>query len=147
MELLQLTKSQEDYLEAIYILEQEKVEVRVKEIASFLQVKMPSVTGALKILSQKELIEHAKNSSVHLTATGRQIGQTINQKHQILQDFLIQILNLPKEASNKQACLIEHIIDINTASRIDNLNQFIKLNHSELINSKDWETTLTLEKI
>ncbi len=48
-----LTKSLEDYLEAIKILKEEKKIGRVKDIGKMLNVKNSSVVGALKILKEK----------------------------------------------------------------------------------------------
>ena len=45
----QLSNSMEDYLEAISALKQKKKYVRVKDIAKEMKVRMPSVTGALKV--------------------------------------------------------------------------------------------------
>ncbi|HED01190.1 MAG TPA: metal-dependent transcriptional regulator, partial [Proteobacteria bacterium] len=42
-----LTSTMEDYLEAIFNLEQEVKAVRVKDIAGRMGVKLPTVTGML----------------------------------------------------------------------------------------------------
>ena len=44
------TKSVEDYLEAMYVLEKTNGVIRVKDIADFLSVKLPSVTEIIKKL-------------------------------------------------------------------------------------------------
>ena len=43
-----LTTTMEDYLEAIFDLDQTKKVVRVKDIAQHMNVKMPTVTSMLK---------------------------------------------------------------------------------------------------
>ena len=62
-----LTRSMEDYLEAISVLDEEKKYVRVKDIARYMKVKMPSVTGALKSLVEKKLVNHERYEYVELT--------------------------------------------------------------------------------
>lgn len=146
METNQLTQSLEDYLEAIYNLESKKRVARVKEIAETLNVKMPSVSGALKNLKNKGLIDYEKNSYITLTETGEKIARTIDRKHQILDDFLRGILKLNEEEAAEKACQIEHIIDLKTALRIDNLNSFLREKHAELVESSDWEHYLALER-
>ncbi len=42
-----LSASQEDYLEAIFHISEEKMAARAKDIAKYLDVKASSVTGAL----------------------------------------------------------------------------------------------------
>ena len=49
----ELSSSIEDYLEAIGNLEKKHRVARVKDIADNLNVQMPSVTGALKVLKGK----------------------------------------------------------------------------------------------
>jgi len=49
------TASMEDYLEAIANLGEGRKVVRVKQISEMLRVKMPSVTSALKKLSEQKL--------------------------------------------------------------------------------------------
>lgn len=46
--MLELTKSNEDYLEAIGLLSEKSGTAQVRDIAEMLKVKMPSVTSAVK---------------------------------------------------------------------------------------------------
>ena len=52
----ELTSSLEDYLETIYLIISEKEAVRPKDIAKRLNVSNASVTGALKTLADKGMI-------------------------------------------------------------------------------------------
>ncbi len=54
-----LTASQEDYLEAIYTISQEKMAARAKDISTHLDVRASSVTGALRTLGGMGLINYA----------------------------------------------------------------------------------------
>lgn len=49
--MLELTKSNEDYLEAIGLLSEKNGTAQVRDIAEMLKVKMPSVTSAVKQLA------------------------------------------------------------------------------------------------
>ena len=55
-----LSASMEDYLEAIYEIDQSRRAVRVKDVSQKLGVTMPSVNGALKSLEARGLIKHEK---------------------------------------------------------------------------------------
>ena len=55
--MLELTKSNEDYLEAIGLLSEKNGTAQVKDIAEMLKVKMPSVTSAVKQLADMGLVE------------------------------------------------------------------------------------------
>lgn len=50
---MQYSKSIEDYLEAIYVIGEEKGNVRIKDIAELLNVKLPSVTEIVKRCRKK----------------------------------------------------------------------------------------------
>ena len=122
---VKLTPSLEDYLEAILQLEKKNRVARVKDIADKLSVQMPSVTGALKNLKSKGMIEYEKNSFINLTPKGSKIARSVLNKHEILVDFLEQSLFLPAEQAQEEACKIEHSINQDTATRIKNLTAYL----------------------
>jgi len=122
----ELTPSMEDYLETILILEQKNRVARVKDIAEKLSVQMPSVTGALKALKSRDLVEYEKNSFINLTPKGLKLAKTIFQRHEILVNFFSSALGLKGEYAEEQACRIEHAIDQETAGRLYNLTRWIQ---------------------
>lgn len=122
---LKLTPSLEDYLEAILQLEEKNRVARVKDIAELLSVQMPSVTGALKNLKGKGLIDYEKNSFINLTEQGKDIAETILKKHHILVKFLEESLLIERGKAEEEACRIEHSIDLDTARRIKNISTYL----------------------
>ena len=109
-----LSASQEDYLEAIFEIEQRKRAVRVKDVASQLGVTMPSVNGALKNLEAKGLIEHEKYEYIELTASGELKASQIASRHRLLFAFLHDILGVEEKTAQDEACRIEHILSSST---------------------------------
>ena len=122
----ELTPSMEDYLETILLLEEKNRVARVKDIAEKLSVQMPSVTGALKSLKSKELVEYEKNSFINLTPKGMELARAIFHKHQILVDFFKDALGLEGDNAEQQACRVEHAINEETAERFRNLTLWIR---------------------
>ena len=108
--MLELTKSNEDYLEAIGLLSEKSGTAQVRDIAEMLKVKMPSVTSAVKQLADMGLVEYTQYAPVKLTPQGRRIAGKIIVSHGILFDFLREELALPEERANEVACQIEHIM-------------------------------------
>ena len=108
--MLELTKSNEDYLEAIGLLSEKNGTAQVRDIAEMLKVKMPSVTSAVKQLADMGLVEYTQYAPVKLTPQGRRIAGKIIVSHGILFDFLREELVLPEERANEVACQIEHIM-------------------------------------
>lgn len=121
----ELTPSMEDYLETILILENKNRVARVKDIANVLSVQMPSVTGALKSLKRRELVEYEKNSFINLTLKGKKLAEAVFERHEILVEFFNKALGLKGEKAESQACSIEHAIDTETALRIKNLTSWV----------------------
>jgi len=120
-----LTPTMEDYLEAIYNLSQEKRAVRVRDIAKKLGVKMPTVTSMLKTLSEKGMIDHEKYEYPELTGKGSDIGSQIDQRHQTLRRFLIDILQIDHDQADEDACKMEHAVSPATLERIVDFMEFI----------------------
>ncbi len=123
MEKQELSPSLEDYLEAVLILETQHRVARVKDIAEHLDVRMPSVTSALRNLKERELIKHEKNSFITLTVEGKEIAKEVHEKHHILNCFFSEVMNLPEEKSEEVACAIEHIIDMKVAHKFKKLTE------------------------
>jgi DtxR family Mn-dependent transcriptional regulator len=136
----QLTTSLEDYLEAILLLERKNRVARVKDIACLLQVKMPSVTGALRSLRDKEMVNYKKNSFISLTDKGMVIAKDILTRHSIIRKFLERILLLPAGIADEQACKIEHLIDDMTLRRLYNTCRFLQnqLINKERYSEEEW---------
>lgn len=105
-----LTASQEDYLEAIYQISQEKKAARAKDIAEFLGVKASSVTTALRNLGALELVNYAPYDLITLTDKGTEAAEEIVNRHQALKNFLTNVLGVEKEAADEAACRMEHSV-------------------------------------
>ena len=113
----QLTESLEDYLEAIAELIAVEGHAHAKEIAAKLNVKMPSVTGALRQLEKMGCIVYNTHYPVQLTDKGREIAEDVIHHHGVLKKFFSEILGLPLDKASETACRLEHIIDCDTISR------------------------------
>jgi DtxR family Mn-dependent transcriptional regulator len=103
-----LTASLEDYLEAIFHITAEKQAARPKDIAQRLNVKNASVTGALRALADRGLINYAPYDIVTLTQTGREAAEGVVGKHEALRDFFVNILRVDEKTADDAACRMEH---------------------------------------
>ncbi len=110
MNSLELSASLEDYLETIFFLSQKEGKARPKDIAERMQVKAASVTGAMKALSEKGLVNYAPYSSATLTDEGREIAKKIAVKHEALLHFFTQVLGIEAREAETFACSMEHTI-------------------------------------
>jgi DtxR family Mn-dependent transcriptional regulator len=113
-----LTSNMEDYLEVILNLQQEHKVARVKDIAQRLKVKMPSVTGAMKGLAEKGLVNYERYSYLTLTEAGEKIAREIGERHKTFYDFLTGILQIDHETAEVDACRLEHATSRKTFAKI-----------------------------
>ena len=131
-----LSSQMEDYLEAIYHLCRDEGVARVKAIADRLEVTTPSVVGAIRKLKDRNLVIQEPYGYVRLTLEGEEIGGAISHNHEVLSDFLKDILGLDHETASVDACKIEHAVSPETVRRLRAVAEFIK--QGPQINV-DWE--------
>jgi DtxR family Mn-dependent transcriptional regulator len=124
---LPLTSAMEDYLEAIYHLEQERRIARVRDIAGRLGVKMSSVSSALKILGSRGLIRYDPHQFITLTDRGLERARQIVRKHEILKRFLTRVLRIDETTAEDNACRIEHHLDPQVIERLIRFVEFIEI--------------------
>jgi DtxR family Mn-dependent transcriptional regulator len=124
-------KSYEDYLEAIYKLSFEGKKVSVTNLAKILNVKPSSVVEQLRKLSDKKLIIYKKGEEIRLTRKGSRLARQIFERHIILKKFLTEILMLPEEIAEKDACSMEHYLHKDTIERLKKLTVFVLDKKSE----------------
>ncbi len=102
-----LTRTAEDYLEVMYVLEKQYGRIRIKDIAERLGVKPSSVIEYLKRLDSEGLVEYKPGSRAKLTSRGRRIAEKIYERHRIIKEFLV-LIGVPEDIADKDACYIEH---------------------------------------
>ena len=112
-----MTKSLEDYIEAIYVLIRKEGAARVRDVAAELHVKMPSVVKAMAELKKLELVTQEPYGDIELTAKGRRVANSVLTRHNILKAFLVK-LGVTEQVADNNACLMEHILSAQTMDRI-----------------------------
>jgi len=122
---LKLTPSLEDYLKTIYILSVSKREVRPSDIAELMNVRLPSVSEALKKLKTMGLIQRERYGNIILTPQGYELAISLLRRHQIIARFLQDFLGLSPEHAHREACIIEHSISEETLARLQLLVEIL----------------------
>jgi Mn-dependent DtxR family transcriptional regulator len=97
------------YLETIYILSQKSGTVRAVDISEYMGYSKPSVSRAVGLLKDAELINVDQNGALLLTAKGLDTAKKIYERHTILTSFLISI-GVSEQTASDDACKIEHHI-------------------------------------
>jgi len=119
-----LSRKIEDYLEAILNISEEKGYARTKDIAQELKISSPSVTEMLRKLNGMKFITYRKYEGARLTSKGREIATIVRERHEVMRKFL-DIIQVPENIAEKDACTIEHHLDPKTITQIRKLVDFV----------------------
>ena len=102
-------ESLEDYLETILVLSKRLPQVRSIDIAVELSFSKPSVSVAMKNLRNNHYITVSEEGYITLTDTGRELAESVYERHTLLSDWLIH-LGVDPETAAADACKMEHDI-------------------------------------
>ncbi len=122
---MKISRREEDYLEAINALVDEKGYARIKDIADRLGVSPPSVTEMIKKLDMKKLVAYRRYDGVGLTPEGRRVGVRVQRRHDIIMEFLL-MLDVPKDIADRDACIMEHELDSRTLRQLQRLTECVQ---------------------
>lgn len=101
----------EEYLETIlYLIRKNQGPAKTKQISEELNVSPPSVTEMVKKLNSSGLVEYTPYQGVELTEKGTEQAIKIKRKHQVLETFLVDVLDFDRKEAHKEACELEHAV-------------------------------------
>ena len=126
-ERIALSASLEDYLEAIFHIESEKHAARAKDISMRLSVNSSSVTGALRSLAEKGLVNYEPYDIITLTPSGKILARDIVRRHNALRDFFTKVLAINESEAEKAACRMEHAIPRTILQRLIEYIEFVEV--------------------
>lgn len=113
-----VSESLEDYLEIISHLIEEKKVARVRDIADRKKVKMPSVIGALKRLSDEGFINYSVGEFVEFTEKGKELAYKVTRRHAFIHRFFTDVLGVSPDTADEDACVLEHILSEETLEKM-----------------------------
>ena len=114
---MNLYESGEMYLETILVLLDEKKNVRSIDVAEHMNFSKPSVSRALGILKEDDLVKVEEDGSLKLTRKGSAKAKKIYERHVVLTEMLISI-GVDEKTASEDACRIEHYISDKTFNAI-----------------------------
>ena len=122
----QLSAVMEDYLEAIFRLSEEGGVARVRDIAGRVGVTVSTVSGALQKLGQMELVNYQPYEVVTLTPKGSEVARRISRQHELLSRLFHEVLGVPAETADADACRLEHGLSRETVDRLIAFMEFLE---------------------
>lgn len=120
------SRSEEDYLEAIYLISLRNKVARVKDVAQEVGVTMPSVVSAIRSLSEKGLVKQEQYKHIELTPAGKKVAQDVYERHKMLYAFFHEVLGLEPDIAEKDACQVEHYLSPETGQRLTKMLKYIQ---------------------
>ncbi len=120
----EISERMEDYLRIIYEIINYKGYARIKDIASEMDVKPPSVVEMLKKLQRMGLVVYEKYGGIKLTKRGEEIAEAIEKRHETFRNFL-EIILVPEDIALKDAHILEHRLHPKTILQFTRFVEFI----------------------
>ena len=111
------TKSQEDFLEALLMLEQSGQPLETTRVAKLLGISKPAVHQMGHELIDRAWITRKDYGDMKLTEEGRSIAVAVLERHQVLKEFLLR-LGVGEEIAERDCCLMEHVLSPETYEAI-----------------------------
>ena len=121
----------EDYLEAIYNLNEEKGYVSAADISDRLGVKPPTVSNMVVNLAKNGYLEHERYRGMRLTASGEKIARSVIKRHQVISEF-ISMLGVDDQTAYVDTEGIEHHVHPSTLRRLERLADYLRENPQTL---------------
>jgi len=121
----------EDYLEAIYNLNEEKGYVSAADISDRLGVKPPTVSNMVVNLARKGFLEHERYRGMRLTPSGEKIARSVIKRHQVISEF-ISMLGVDDQTAYVDTEGIEHHVHPSTLRRLERLADYLRENPQTL---------------
>lgn len=108
---MKITSTKEDYLRALYRLEEEgEASVQASALAKSLRLSKSTISERLREMARMKLVRHEHYGTVQLTPKGRSLARTLTYKHRIIEVFLTQTLRMPKAQVHAEAHALEHAV-------------------------------------
>ena len=136
--------SEENYIKAIFHLQEEVERVNTVQLAQAMKTKPASITDMLKKLKAKKLLDYQPYYGFKLTAEGNKIALGIIRRHRIWEYFLAEKLKFNLHEIHELAEVLEHV---SSKKLIDKLDAYLGLPkfdpHGDPI--PDFEGKITLD--
>jgi DtxR family Mn-dependent transcriptional regulator len=119
---LKYSSSKENYVKAIFHLQETHGLVTTNALANELQTRAASVTDMLKKLKAQKLLIYEKYKGFKLNQEGRKIALQIIRKHRLWEFFLVEKLHFGWDEVHEIAEELEHI---SSKSLVDRLDEYL----------------------
>jgi DtxR family transcriptional regulator, Mn-dependent transcriptional regulator len=124
---LKYSASKENYLKAIFHLQNQQNIVTTNALAAALNTKAASVTDMLKKLKTQKLLLYEKYKGFKLNNEGKKAAIQIIRKHRLWEFFLVEKLQFGWDEVHEMAEELEHFSSKKLIDRLDSFLEFPKI--------------------
>ena len=122
MSVSDLSTSTQNYLKAVWTLsEWSDQPVTPSLIAERTELKLSSVSDAVRRLTSQGLLTHTPYGAVELTEAGRAYAVAMVRRHRLIETFLVKMLGYGWDQVHDEAEHLEHAVSDFMIERIDEL--------------------------
>ena len=107
----------EEYLEAIWELDEEGTQVIQARLAEHLGHSAPTVSETVRRLRADGYID-IDGRVLQLTDAGRERAESVVRKHRLAERFLLEVIGIPWHKTHIEACRWEHVMSDEVEARI-----------------------------
>ena len=133
-----LSQAVQDYLKAIYKLQERGGAVSTSALAEAMEVTAASATGMMKKLASLKLVRHSPYQGVVLSKTGQKMALEIIRHHRLLELYLAEALGYSWDKVHAEAERLEHVISEEFEEKIfEALGRPTRDPHGDPIPAKD----------
>jgi DtxR family Mn-dependent transcriptional regulator len=104
------SRSVEDFLKAVYTLQQKAERVSTNALAEALAVKAPSITDMARRMVEAGLVDYQKYYGVRLTEDGEDIALRVIRRHRLIELYLVSEMSYELHEVHSEAERLEHAV-------------------------------------
>jgi DtxR family transcriptional regulator, Mn-dependent transcriptional regulator len=104
----QVTVAEEEYLQALFWLQEAQLPLTAANVARAMQLSPPTVHEMVGRLERDGYVSRAEDKTLNFTESGREQAEAIVKRHRLIERFLTDVLGIPWDEVHEEAERLEH---------------------------------------
>ena len=97
------TRTIEDYLMTMHVMERDFGEIVAARLAELMGVAPATVTMTLRRMSRDNWVSGQRSREIHLNETGREAAHSVVRRHMLIEWLLVKIFKFPIYETHDEA--------------------------------------------
>ena len=104
----QVTVAEEEYLQALFWLEEARLPMTAANVARAMQLSPPTVHEMIGRLERDGHVSRSEDKTLAFTGQGKAHAEAIVRRHRLIERFLTDVLGIPWDEVHEEAERLEH---------------------------------------